>query len=205
MAAKTKTDAERLAEIRERIGALQDELVDLDQRPVSRDEAIAAADSWMDQKAAAFTHDLNLNDLIKGKPHARLYPISQGETDWQTTLCALFPDTVRDFLVEQIDAELGEREPISNAEREERRQEIRDELFKLEQQDEEIVARKEAAGETVTRRGDADVRAVLGLQRPPERPAPMPTETPEPTKHREAHGTVYTHELPRRTTPATEE
>ncbi|RDD63824.1 hypothetical protein [Ferruginivarius sediminum] len=177
--AKVKPDHQRLDEIRGRIAELEAQRADIEAQPVSRDEALAALDRWIHAEAAKFANDLSIGSLLNGDPRARLYAIGWGSQhiDWTPTLCALMPDTVRAYYVDQIDAELAEREPLSAEQRQQRRAEIDGELFRLAQEEERIITAMQARGEAVQRRGDADPRAVLGLTEAPARPAP-PTEAP---------------------------
>ena len=176
--ASKKTDAARLSEIRDQIAALADEVTELEHRPVSRDEAIAAADRWIKSRAAELKGDIQVGNLLRGEAYTRLSVIRASGTELEPTLCALVPQAVRDFLVEQIDDQLAATEPISDEDRKQRRQEIDGERLALEREEEAIVQRLQAAGQQVDRRGGADPRAILGLDTAPKRPAP-PAEAEE--------------------------
>lgn len=174
----TKTDAKRLEEIRDAIAKLADEAADLERRPVSRDEAVAALDHWIALQASNF--DPVITNLInKGEAWTQLGEVRPGGAlDFTSALCALAGDRVREDLIGRIDAALADAAPMGAEERNTRRQEIDREKLTLEREEETIVQRFRDAGQHVERRGDADPRAVLGLNAAPKRPA-LPAEVEE--------------------------
>lgn len=196
MAAK-KTDETKLEEIRQRVRDLQAERDDLNRRPVSREEAIAALDRWLQDQRDEHWRETNVNGLLKGSANLSLHVTRfTGDRDFAPLLAAAIPDSLRAYYVERIDAALAERAPMSTAERQHRASEIDGELYRLEAEEEQIVRRLNADGERVVRRGDQDPRTVLGLTAPPSPPSGLTKTKPEPDTYRDGRRDVTHPRLP---------
>lgn len=195
MAKTAKTSADRLAEVRDRIADLEHERDQLNKAPCTRDEALTALDSWIAGRAAEFEKDTGVNGLLRGDPNVQLHVVSfgSGEKSWTPALCALMPDAVRSHFAGRIDAALADKTPMTPAQRQQRKADIDGELYELNAEEERLVQIMHGNGEGVTRRGDADPRAVLGLDAPPAAPEPPPAHHPKPWTYRDAAGRQITH------------
>lgn len=164
----------KVTDIRRRIAALAEEREALGRRPRTREEAIDAFEQWLAQNADQF----DVGAFVKhGEPVLHLRPADDpAGGDLQRVVATLFGDELRAYVIARIDQMLADADPISAEDAAKRREEIAAELLTLEREEEEIICKMRAAGETVARRGDADPRALLGLDDPPPRPAPLPRE-----------------------------
>lgn len=164
----------KLNSLRQRIAALQEEREALRRRPRTREEALAAVEDWIETNTDHYTVESPLR-YAEPTLHFQLGDDTE-RTDLHRLLATLFPDRVRQYAAAQIDLALAEAEPISQEAADRRREEIDAEVLALERQEEALIEQLEDGGEPVARRAEADPRAVLGLDEPPARPAPLARE-----------------------------
>ena len=175
----SKADTARLDDVRAEIARLQEQHADLENKPRSRDEAVAALDAWIADQAARFDREiLRTGSLLEGVAEARLTRTQVGTdaNDPTPALCAIAPEGIRRKYVEAIDAALSGREALSAADLEAKQREIKERVHTLEIEEEQLVERLQTGGHAVTRRPDADPAVVLGLPSAPPRPEPVARE-----------------------------
>ncbi len=163
----SKTETE-LNKIRGEIARLGEQRGEVAEAPIPRSEAealIAAVVETLAEDPGLDPAPLGLrNGTFNGDELQKML-------ERPIVLLALFPDAIKAYLIAQYEKAIGKTKPgLPAAERRKRLAEIDAKIFELEVEEERLVEQLLADGVDVTRRPEADARAVLGLVDGPARP-----------------------------------
>ena len=155
-----------LQSLRKRIDAVQAEAHALERTGASRSETSLALRAWADRLAEegrARMRYATATASIDARPNESPFRLAvrNGAVDFGPALCALLGPAAVAKGFAQFVADLPDGPGYD--ERRARLNELADQMLRLEVQEERLVTALEATGKTVTRRADADPRAVLGL------------------------------------------
>lgn len=148
--------------LRAQIAALESERETLSALPANVAELGESYRAWL-RVAAESTERTVRSRVLTGQFEGlmRVRPLPDGSVDLGPVMLRLFgPDMLADALMRHV---ADEAPTPTAAERAVRLAEIERELFALECEEERLIEASEAAGTPTARRGDADVRAVLGM------------------------------------------
>lgn len=156
----------RVAVIRDEIAALKRARAEVGDSPLSREELVARAKEHVLARAAQGV-PYGLHTVIPGEPRLR----SDRGRSFKNEVEALFSfmcwfrqSDVVEKLTADIDAALEGKDTLTSVERNARLAELDVEILTAERDEEATICAALAQGHNVTRRRDADPRAVLGLE-----------------------------------------
>jgi hypothetical protein len=167
--AKGVTASEAIATARQEIETLTARLAEIDNAPFPVSETKARAAGIV--KALAETGAPEIDGLLAGGTEVRWASdfALVGDRAVQITnapalLAFLFPEALTKKIVSMIEEEAAEQEgAIASKERPVMKAQIHDALLVANRIEEAAIGEAEASGAEIDRRGDADVRAVLGI------------------------------------------
>lgn len=157
-----------LRKIRSQLEAAQTELDQIPDRLLPHNEAIGRAEKWVDAQAEAFNGDYKatafsvtdnasgINALLSLKPN----PID-GAIDTAPLIAWLLPDQLKQRLAEAIEARPEPANALAQSDRGPMAEKLRNEIARLEIEEELMIRALEDSGELVGRRPDADLSVVL--------------------------------------------
>lgn len=138
-----------VADIRERIDALKAERQTLQARPASSAEVEASIDHYLARHADAYRTRFQVERL---KQRASLETL--GDKD-DAFFCFYFGDAIKAALMAEV------ADGMDSSDRAAERKRIDDALLEAERDEEKTITEAEQRGHHITRRADADPRAVL--------------------------------------------
>jgi hypothetical protein len=155
--AKRKNPIEAVEAIRARIAELQAERRAIGNTPVTPPEAEAAIATYIERMAARYRDNGLVATLAQ---RGRLDSLNAGHNP-EAFACFFFADRIKSQLMHAAEARLADG--LAAGQRAQRLQEFDDALLAAEREEETFIQAAEADGLAITRRADADPRAVLGL------------------------------------------
>lgn len=156
----------KLAELRQAIADRKRALAETEAAALPIEAAMERAQRWVMEQAATYRCDAAAAFLYADAPLSHVALIPPNPTTAQVTAahCVTNPEGVLAAIeAALLDAQHKAALVLTAAERDERLKSLRDEIFRLEVTEEEIIAAAEAAGFEIARRADADPRAVLSV------------------------------------------
>jgi hypothetical protein len=153
--------SKKIEGLRAQVGALKAERETLSTLHPNVAELGQSYRAWL-RVASESTERTVRSRLLAGEFESlmRVRPMPDGSVDLGPVMLRLFgPDMIADALMRHV---AGEVPTPTAAERAVRLAQIERELFALECEEERLIEASETAGTPIARRGDADVRAVLG-------------------------------------------
>lgn len=163
----TPTPLAPIDEIRERILAMKAELERFAHAAEPIEESLRRCDLWIDAQAARLDPIVPIGHGVSARGIRLEWPAALHNPS-EVLACALHPERVRELLHAAVHRAYDLRGDgaisITAAQRTSRMRKLREALFLLESQEEQLIRDLEAAGLDIDRRGDADPAAVLGLE-----------------------------------------
>lgn len=149
--------------VRNQLVPLAEETEQVAKAPATKAEREARVDAIIDYKAKSWEPTVGVLASPTG-PNPATFDVSGVTRDGlEALVCALWPDRVRELLLERAAKHLGERPTLTAEERAAKLGELERRRIELEREEERLIRQAEAEGRDIPRRGDADPAVVLGL------------------------------------------
>lgn len=155
----SKNPKRAVDQIRAKIADLKQQRRDVGNAPVSRDEAEAAIDRYLDEVAATYRDGRVLHGLITRGVVENFEASERPEA----FAAFMFPDVIKRQLMAEIDQHL--ENGLTRGERNSELSDIDRKLAAAEREEENTIREAENDGLDITRRSDADPRVVLDLDK----------------------------------------
>lgn len=151
--AKKQNPAKAVADIRNTIDELKQQRIAAQRAPVTKAEAEAAIDRFIEHHADKYRSRGPLAELVG---RGRLTTIGD---DFDAVMAFYFPSEVKSRLLSELDHELADG--TDSGDRRSRIVELSDAILDQERQEEQIILEAEEQGLSIQRRADANPAAVL--------------------------------------------